>query len=146
MIVFSNNLCSYFTAIYACPKYRIILPQDINIKINENISLTWIIYGKNISNYYDVTVEMDNQTLTQKYTLDIHKCGPIVLADFKVNSTDVKMDWVEVHQFALCVVLKSAEFGTAQTDCTSSTNVKVFNDSLLQGTVLCILAIVLCMF
>ena len=114
--------------------------------MNENISLTWIIYGKNISNYYDMTVEMDNQTLTQKYTLDIHKCGPIVLADFKVNSTDVKMDWAEVHHFALCVVLKSAEFGTAQiTDCTSSTNVRVFKDSPLQGTVLCI-AIVLCMF
>lgn len=105
--------------------------------MNENITLAWVIYNENVPNYYNMTVKVDNENIkTQKpYALNRYTCGQIAFADFEVNSTDVEVDWAEVHQFALCAELKSGELGTTQTDCTDSTNVTVFNDSLMQGRV-----------
>lgn len=76
MIVFISKLCYHFTAIFARPEYRTILPLEINFKMNENISLTWIIYGKDVSNYYDINVMMDTGIMVRnRYTLKTQLWG-----------------------------------------------------------------------
>ena len=128
LIVFISNLCYHFIAIFAHLEFRTILPLEINFKMNENISLTWIIYGKNVPNYYDIDVMMDTGIMVRNmYTLKTYNCGEIALVDLEVNPTNVNVDWDEMHQFALCAVLKSGELGTAEIFCTNSTSVKAFN-------------------
>ena len=98
--------------------------------MNENISLTWIIGGKNIPNNLNMTVKMDNEDIsvvTRHYTLNTSNYGPIVLANFTVNSTEVEM---KTHKFVLCVHKSRA---TAGNNCVDSTSVQVFSDSPIQG-------------
>ena len=113
--------------------------------MNENISLTWIIYGKDVPNYYDIDVMMDTGIMVRNmYTLKTYNCGEIALVDFEVNPTNVNVDWDEVHQFALCAVSKSGELGTDNIVCTNSTNVKAFNDSPIQGRATLIVCLLRC--
>ena len=101
--------------------------------MNEMISLTWIVYGKNIPNNYGITVKMDNEDIsskTQNYALNTSNYGQIALAEFEVNSTEVE---VGTHQFVLCAVFKSGELqGTAKDYCAYS-SVQVFSDCALHG-------------
>ena len=131
LILLINNLYSHFTAIFALEKYQQILPQDINIKMNENISLTWIISGKNIPNNLNMTVKMDEQDIsgiTRNYILNTSNYGLIVLANFTVNSTEVE---IKTHQFTLCALTSGAK---AENICVNSTKVQVFsNSSIIQG-------------
>lgn len=132
LIFLINNLCFHFTAIFALLKGQKNFAEDINIKMNENISLTWIVYGKNIPNNYDIIVEMDDEDIsskTQKYSLNTSNIdGKIALANFEMNSTEVEVD---THQFVMCAVFKTGELA-AKNYCTSS-SVQVFSDCAIQG-------------
>ena len=123
---------SFFTAIFSRLEFRTISPLKINIKMNENISMAWIIHGKNAFNFYHLTVLMDTGSIgTNMYSLNTSNCGVIALAEFEVNSTYVNVDWAKVHRFALCAAFNSGELGTAEISCSDPTNVTIFND--LQG-------------
>ena len=135
----SSNLllttCACFTAIVGLPIFRNILPEGISIKTNEGIILTWIIYGKNVPKYYDMTVKMDNKDLsrvTQRYSLNIYNCELIALADLEVNSGDLHV--LGMHQFKLCAFFKSELLGTAENYCTNTTSVTIVQDCTIQGS------------